>query len=129
MYYPCSKNEDADQLCSYFTADPGLCFRLCMMLVSLCGSSLYSIIILHKIPPTTCTKFLLSSLLSPLSSPNILFKFTDILTDFKNATLALLILIQNTGFFRKIFVELKSTISLLNFNTKKEMQVSVINVI
>ena len=114
MYYPCSEIEDADQLCSYFTADPGFCFRLCMMLVSLCGSSLYSIIIhvLHKIPPTTCTKFLLSSLLSPLSSPDILFKFTDILTDFKNATLALLILTQNTGFFRKIFVELKSTVCL-----------------
>ena len=36
---------------------------------------------------------------------------------------------QNTRCFRKISVELKSTISLLNFNTKNEMPVSVINAI
>ena len=34
---------------------------------------------------------------------------------------------QNTGCFRKISVELKSTINLLNFNTKNEMPVFVIN--
>ena len=51
-----------------------------------------------------------------------------ILTDLKNATLALSILslrIQDVS--KKISVELKSTISLLNFNTQNEMPVSVIN--
>ena len=33
LYYPCSENEDADQLCSYCTADLRLCFCLCMLLV------------------------------------------------------------------------------------------------
>ena len=27
MYYPCSENKGADQLCSYCTADLRLCFR------------------------------------------------------------------------------------------------------
>ena len=27
MYYPCSENEGADQLCSYCTADLRLCFH------------------------------------------------------------------------------------------------------
>ena len=52
----------------------------------------------------------------------------NILTDFKNAILALSILslsIQDVS--EKISVELKSTISLLNFNTKNEMPVFVIN--
>ena len=33
LYNPCSENKDADQLCSYCTADLRLCFRLCMLLV------------------------------------------------------------------------------------------------
>ena len=28
MYYPCSENKGADQLCSYCTADLRLCFRI-----------------------------------------------------------------------------------------------------
>ena len=28
LYYPCSENKGADQLCSYCTADLGLCFRI-----------------------------------------------------------------------------------------------------
>ena len=28
LYYPCSENKGADQLCSYCTADLRLCFRL-----------------------------------------------------------------------------------------------------
>ena len=36
---------------------------------------------------------------------------------------------QNTGFFRKILVKLKSIIGLHNFNTKHEMPVNVINTI
>ena len=37
LYYPCSGNKDADQLCSYCTADLRLCFCLCMLLVFVCG--------------------------------------------------------------------------------------------
>ena len=33
MYYPCSENKGADQLCSYCTADLRLCFRVCRLLV------------------------------------------------------------------------------------------------
>ena len=29
LYYPCSENRGADQLCSYCTADMCLCFRIC----------------------------------------------------------------------------------------------------
>ena len=29
LYYPCSKNKGADQLCGYRTADLRVCFRLC----------------------------------------------------------------------------------------------------
>ena len=29
MYYPCSENKGADQLCSYREADLRLCFRIC----------------------------------------------------------------------------------------------------
>ena len=36
------KNKDADQLCSYCTADLRLCFRLCKLLVfSCCGSIIF----------------------------------------------------------------------------------------
>ena len=28
LYYPCSENKGADQLCSYCTADLRLCFRI-----------------------------------------------------------------------------------------------------
>ena len=28
LYYPSSENKGADQLCSYCTADPRLCFRI-----------------------------------------------------------------------------------------------------
>ena len=33
LYYPCSENKGADQLCSYREADLRLCFRLCRLLV------------------------------------------------------------------------------------------------
>ena len=39
MYYPCSENKGADQLCSHCTADLRLCFRVCSLLVFWCGSS------------------------------------------------------------------------------------------
>ena len=57
----------------------------------------------------------------------------SILTDFKNETLVLSILplrIQDFFFFfrKKIFVELKSSISVLNFMTENEIPVSLINV-
>ena len=29
LYFLCSENKDADQLCSYNTADLHLCFRIC----------------------------------------------------------------------------------------------------
>ena len=35
MYYPCSKNKGADQLCIYREADLRLCFRICGLLVFL----------------------------------------------------------------------------------------------
>ena len=39
LYYLCSKNQGADQLCSYFTADLRLCFCIGENLVfSKCGS-------------------------------------------------------------------------------------------
>ena len=28
LHYPCSENKDADQLCSYCTADLCICFRI-----------------------------------------------------------------------------------------------------
>ena len=34
LYYLCSENKGADQLCSYREADLGLCFRICKSLVS-----------------------------------------------------------------------------------------------
>ena len=33
LYYPCSENKGADQLCSYCETDLRLCFRLCRLLV------------------------------------------------------------------------------------------------
>ena len=33
LYYPCSENKGADQLCGYREADLRLCFRLCRLLV------------------------------------------------------------------------------------------------
>ena len=39
LYYPCSENKGADQLCSYCTADLYLCFRLCELLVFSFGGS------------------------------------------------------------------------------------------
>ena len=39
MYYPCSENKDADQLCGYREADLRLCFRIGKNPVfSRCGS-------------------------------------------------------------------------------------------
>ena len=35
LYYLCSKNKDADQLCSYCTADLRLCFCIYKMLIFL----------------------------------------------------------------------------------------------
>ena len=39
LYYPCSENNGADQLCCYCTADLRLCFRIFRLLVFLCGGS------------------------------------------------------------------------------------------
>ena len=39
LYCPCSENKGADQLHSYCEADLHLCFRLCRLLVFLCGGS------------------------------------------------------------------------------------------
>ena len=39
VYYPCSKNKGADQLCRYREADLRLCFRLCRLLVFPWGGS------------------------------------------------------------------------------------------
>ena len=33
LYYPCSENKGADQLCGYREADLRLCFRICKKLV------------------------------------------------------------------------------------------------
>ena len=33
IYYPCSENKGADQLCGYREADLRLCFRICKKLV------------------------------------------------------------------------------------------------
>ena len=33
VYYSCSENKGADQLCSYCEADLRLCFRICRLLV------------------------------------------------------------------------------------------------
>ena len=39
LYYPCSENKGADQLCGYREADLRLCFRICKKPVfSRCGS-------------------------------------------------------------------------------------------
>ena len=40
MYYLCNENKDADQLCSYCTADLLLCFRICRLLFFLCKGSI-----------------------------------------------------------------------------------------
>ena len=39
LYYPCSENKGADQLCSYCEADLPLCCRISRLLVFSCGSS------------------------------------------------------------------------------------------
>ena len=39
LYYPCCENKGNDQLRSYCEADLRLCFRLCRLLVFLCGGS------------------------------------------------------------------------------------------
>ena len=41
LYYPCSENKGADQLCSYCTVDLRLYFRLCRLLVFPCGGSIF----------------------------------------------------------------------------------------
>ena len=43
MYYPCSQNKGADQLCSHCTAALRLCFRLCKLLVFSCGGSIFKL--------------------------------------------------------------------------------------
>ena len=40
LYYLCSENKRADQLCSYCTADLHLCFRLSILLVFSCIGSI-----------------------------------------------------------------------------------------
>ena len=64
LYYLCSENKGADQLCSYCTADLRLCFRICKFLVSyyaahilpsfqtgllLCSSKMFSIFFLFHL--------------------------------------------------------------------------------
>ena len=48
MYYPCSENKGADQLRGYRDADLRLCFRICKLLVFLCGGSNVSFIAISK---------------------------------------------------------------------------------
>ena len=44
LYYLCIKNKDADQLCSYCTADLHLCFCICRLLLFFSsGCSLFSL--------------------------------------------------------------------------------------
>ena len=40
LYYPSSENKGADQLRGYREADLRLCFRICRLLVFLCGGSI-----------------------------------------------------------------------------------------
>ena len=47
MYYPCSENKGADQLCGHREADLRLCFRLCRLLVFPCGGSFYILTFLY----------------------------------------------------------------------------------
>ena len=47
LYYPSSENKGADQLRSYCEADLRLCFRLCRLLVFLCGGSNVTYITFH----------------------------------------------------------------------------------
>ena len=47
LYYPCSENKGADQLCSYCEADLRLCFRLCRLFVFPCSVSFYVKLFLH----------------------------------------------------------------------------------
>ena len=54
MYYPCSENKGADQLCGYRTADLRLCFRICKKPVFLMTRLILSDHdIKHKQPRTT----------------------------------------------------------------------------
>ena len=39
VYYPCSENKGADQLCGYREADRRLCFHICRLLVFPCSGS------------------------------------------------------------------------------------------
>ena len=56
--------------------------------------------------------------------------FVDILKDFENTSLVLLVLtLRIQDISAKKSFELKSTVSLLNFNTKAETSTPVINVI
>ena len=52
MYYPCSENKGADQLCAYREAGLHLCFRICKLLVFLCGGSIVIVgyVGYHKTP-------------------------------------------------------------------------------
>ena len=48
LYYPCIENKDADQLCSYCTADLRLCSRTCrLLLIFSCGGSFVNCQLLH----------------------------------------------------------------------------------
>ena len=40
LYYPCNEKNGADQLRGYREADLRLCFRICILLVFSCGSSI-----------------------------------------------------------------------------------------
>ena len=46
LYYLCSENKDADQLCCNCTADLHLCFHLCILLSFLCGNSVNNALII-----------------------------------------------------------------------------------
>ena len=51
LYYTYSENNFADQLRSYCEADLRLCFRLCRLLVFLCGESMYYAVSQYTIFP------------------------------------------------------------------------------
>ena len=63
LYYPCSENKGADQLCSYCEADQRLRFRLCRLLFFPCGCSFsFNVLsLITCITPSKHTKLILDA--------------------------------------------------------------------
>ena len=60
FYYPCSEKKGADQLCSYCTADLRLCFRICRLLVFLCGGSFINKLYSYSFPELDSVELLVA---------------------------------------------------------------------